>query len=240
VRVDDPELVRAEYATEAGLRARRSFYDGVTAAAEAVESAFAAVAEVLPKRVLEVGCGWGEFAARVHTELGAEVVAVDVSPRMVELARERGVDARVADVQELPFGDAEFDCVAALWMLYHVADLDRGIAELARVLQPKGRLVAATSSWRHLGELWSLVGRDRASEPIRFFAETGEKSLRRYFQRVERRDRRGKIVFPDASAVRSYIRASVAHKHLAARVPDFEGPLTATCANAVFVAEKAE
>jgi SAM-dependent methyltransferase len=238
VRLDDQELVRAEYATEAGLRARRSYYDGADAAADAVDAVFTAVAETRPRRLLEVGCGWGEFAARVRDELGAEVVAVDLSPRMVELARGRELDARVADVQALPFGDGQFDCVAALWMLYHVPELDRGLGEIARVLRPVGRLVAATSSHEHLVELWSLVGRDRGSEPERFFAETGEAPLRRHFAHVERRDVRGEVVFPNADAVRGYIRASVAHKHLADRVPAFQGSLRATCANAVFVAEK--
>ena len=46
----------------------------------------------------------------------------------------RGVHAVIGDVQELPFPDADFDCAVAAWMLYHVPDLDRGIAELARVL----------------------------------------------------------------------------------------------------------
>jgi len=237
VRLDDPELVRAEYATEEGLRARRSFYEGAPAAAAAVEAALEAVAEARPRHVLEVGCGWGEFSARVRDELGVEVVAVDASPRMVELARGRGLDARVADVQALPFDRGEFDCVAALWMLYHVPELDRGLAEIARVLRRGGRLVAATSSYAHLIELWRLVGRDRASEPARFFADTGEAPLRRHFQHVERHDLLGEIVFSDADAARGYIGASVAHKHLAERVPAFEGPLIATCANAVFVAE---
>jgi ubiquinone/menaquinone biosynthesis C-methylase UbiE len=131
--------------------------------------------------VLEVGCGWGELAQRVADELGAQVVAVDSSPRMVELARERGVDAQVADVQELPFDNGTFDCVAANWMLYHVSDLNRGLAEIARVLRSGGRLVAATNGLQHLAELWSLVGRDRAAEPSRFFAENGESWLRAHF-----------------------------------------------------------
>jgi SAM-dependent methyltransferase len=238
VRLDDPELVRAEYATEAGLRARRSYYGGAPAAADAIDAALEAVAEAHPRRLLEIGCGWGEFAVRVRDELGSEVVAVDLSPRMVELACERGLDARVADVQALPFGGGEFDCVAALWMLYHVPELDRGLGEIARVLRPGGRLVAATSSHEHLVELWSLVGRNRASEPDRFFAETGEAALRRHFTNIDRRDVRGEVVFPDVDAVRGYIRASVAHKHLADRVPVIQGSLSATCANAVFVAER--
>lgn len=77
-----------------------------------------------PASVLEVGCGWGELAARIIRETGAAVTAIDPSPRMVELARQRGVDARVGDVQELPFENGSFAAVVAAWMLYHVPDLD--------------------------------------------------------------------------------------------------------------------
>ena len=45
---------------------------------------------------------------------------------MVELARARGVDARVGDVQALPFEDESFDAALAAWMLYHVPDVERG------------------------------------------------------------------------------------------------------------------
>ena len=234
MRLDDPELVRREYASEAGLRARASVYGGAT---DAADVALAAVREAAPRRVLEVGCGWGWFAERVAVELGAEVLAIDQSPRMVELARERGVDARVGDVQALELADAAFDVAVANWMLYHVADLDRALAELARVLRPGGRLVAATNGLRHLHELWSLVGRDRAWEPVRFFAETGEASLRPHFAHVERRDVEGPVTFATREDVRGYIASSVAHKHLADLVPELDGPLVATRVNAIFVAE---
>jgi SAM-dependent methyltransferase len=197
------------------------------------------IREANPRRVLEVGCGWGEFAERVVEELGVELVAVDQSERMVELARERGVDARVGDVQELPFGEGEFDVAVANWMLYHVPDLDRGLAELARVLRPGGRLVATTNSLDHLGELWSLVGRDRREEPVRFFAETAEEPLLRHFARVERYDNGGTVVFEDRAAVQRYVASSVAHKHLVDEVPALDGPLVAHTNNSVFVAEKA-
>jgi SAM-dependent methyltransferase len=236
VRLDDPEVVRREYADEAGLRTRAAVYRAV-AGDDAREVAFEAVREAQPKHVLEVGCGWGENAARLREHLGADVVALDLSPRMVELARARGVDARVGDVQELPFANEAFDCAVANWMLYHVPDLDRALGELARVLRAPGRLVAATNGLRHLHEVWSLVGRDRGDEPVRFFAETGEAALRRHFERVERRDVEGSVTFADADAVRDYVASSVAHEHLAARVPSFDGPLTATRIAAVFVAE---
>ncbi|MFN2467292.1 MAG: class I SAM-dependent methyltransferase [Gaiellaceae bacterium] len=235
-RLDDPEVVRREYATEEGLRSRVSVYEGVHGP-DARDTAFAAVAEVRPRRVLEVGCGMGEFAERLARDLASEILAVDQSPRMVELTRARGVDARVADVQDLPFGDGEFDCAVANWMLYHVPDLDRALAELARVLRPGGRLVASTNSLRHLDELWSLAGRRRGQEPSRFFSENGEAALRAHFARVERRDVEGTVTFADAAAVRGYIASSIVHKHLAARVPHFEGPLRATRRNTIFVCE---
>jgi SAM-dependent methyltransferase len=238
VRLDDPEVVRREYATEAGLRARVAAYAGVYGP-DAWDVAVDAVREASPHRLLEVGCGWGEFAARVAGELGTELVAVDLSPRMVELARARGVDARVGDVQELPFEDGAFDCAVANWMLYHVPDLERALGELARVLRPGGRLVAATNGLRHLGELWDLVGRDRAAEPVRFFAETGAQALRRHFARVERRDVTGTITFATRDDVRGYVASSIAHKHLADCVPPLDGPLTASRVAAIFVADKA-
>ena len=131
--LDDPEVVRAQYATETGLETRRSIYENAEGE-DAREVAFQAIAAAHPRRLLEVGAGPGELSARITAELGAEVIALDVSERMVELARGRGVDARVGDVQALPFADASFDTVVAAWMLYHVPDLDRGLAEIARVL----------------------------------------------------------------------------------------------------------
>ena len=236
-RLNDPERVRQEYATEDGLVARASIYEGVSGP-DAREAAFQAVREAAPRRVLEVGCGWGEFAERMLVELGVDVVAVDLSPRMVELARERGVDARVGDVEALPFEDESFDVTVANWMLYHVPDLEQALSELARVTRPGGRLVAATNSLDHLGELWSLVGRDRHWEPERFFSEDAEAALRECFASVERLDVTGSVTFADREAVRGYIGSSVAHKHLADLVPELSEPLVATRRNSIFVAHK--
>jgi SAM-dependent methyltransferase len=236
-RLDDPERVRDEYATEDGLRARASIYEGVYGP-DARDVAFQAVREAAPRRVLEVGCGWGEFAERLVQELGVEVVAVDQSPRMVELTRERGVDARLGDVQALEFADASFDVAVANWMLYHVPDLDLGLSELARVLRPGGRLVAATNSLDHLSELWMLVGRDRHWEPERFFSEDADRLLRPHFASVERQDVSGSVTFADRDAARGYIGSSVAHKDLADLVPELDQPLVATRRNSIFVATK--
>lgn len=238
MRTNDPEVVRREYESEAGLLKRRAVWDSVADGPDARQVAFEAVGAVRPRRVLEVGCGPGEFAERVARELGAGVVAIDLSPRMVELARARGVGARVGDVQELPFADSEFDCVVANWMLYHVPEVDRGLAEIARVLGPGGRLVAATNSEDNLREVWALFG-VAAEREHAFSSENGGELLARSFAAVERRDVGGSVVFPDREAVRAYVAASVVRSHLAARVPDFAGPLRARRSVTVFLARKA-
>jgi SAM-dependent methyltransferase len=172
-------------------------------------------------------------------ELGAEVVALDLSERMVELAAQRGVDARVGDVQSLPFPAASFDTVVAAWMLYHVPDLDRGLAEIVRVLIPGGALVAVTNSERHLEEARAYAGVSMVGR-ISFGRENGRATLERHFGGVEQIDVDGWVTFPDAEAIRRYvgsmILAGVENAHL---VPDDVGPVRAGTRVTAFVADGA-
>lgn len=174
-RLDDPAVVQAEYQSEARLVRRRLDYWASFEGENPEDVVVQAAREVKPQRVLEVGCGTGAFAARLASDLQADVVALDSSPRLVELTRARGIETREGDVQRLPFDDDEFDCVVANWMLYHVPDLDRGLREIARVLSPRGRLVATTNSQEHLREVWELVGREIAS--LSFDAEKRRRSV---------------------------------------------------------------
>ena len=239
MRSDDPELVREQYATEDGLAARAALYLHSANGVDARDVVIEELQRREPRRVLEVGCGWGELAERIRAELGCEVVALDTSERMVELARERGVEAVVGDVQELPFADGSFDAAVAAWMLYHVPDLDRGVAELARVLRPGGTLVAVTNGANDFEELWSLVGRDVSARTLTFRVENGEDHLRRHFTEVERRDLVTSISFPDSETMRRYIGSSELGRSLVDNVPELTEPFVATKVIGVFVAEKA-
>jgi SAM-dependent methyltransferase len=234
--LNDPRLVAEEYASEKGLEGRAAAY-----APELVEGpdarllALDAVAEASPRRVLEVGCGWGEFAASVVARTGAELVAVDISPRMVELARARGVEARVGTVEDLPFDDETFDVAVANWMLYHVPDLDRGVSELARVLVRGGRLVAVTNGLDHLQELADLAGVSRTSP---FHADNGAEILSRRFSHVERRDATGWVTFPTSEDVKRYVEAARTLQSAVGELPPFEGPLRVRRSPYVFVATR--
>lgn len=233
MRIDDPAAVARQYATETNLEARRSLYANAEGP-NPREIAFEAVAEIVPKRVIEVGGGPGELAERIGTELECEVVMIDVSPRMVELARERGVDARVGDVQSLPFPDEAFDCAVAAWMLFHVPDLDAGLRELARVLQTGGRLVATTNSADHLKELREIAG--TAAWKRVFTRENGAEIVGRHFDRVERRDADGWVTIDDDEVVRGFVASLDAETPPV--LPPFELPIRSRRASSVFVATK--
>ena len=66
-------------------------------------------------------------------------------------------DFQPANIQALEFADGTFDVVVANHMLYHVPDLAQGLAEVRRVLQPNGRLIASTNGDNHMKELALLV-----------------------------------------------------------------------------------
>ncbi|HZP73135.1 MAG TPA: class I SAM-dependent methyltransferase [Gaiellaceae bacterium] len=237
-RLDDPSLVADEYADETRLRRRAAMFTGAGIGEDARVPAVAAVAQAKPRRILEVGCGWGELAEWLARETGAEVVATDLSPRMVELARERGVDARLADVCGLPFEDASFDAVVAAWMLYHVARLDVAVAELARVLRPGGTLVAITNSAFHLQELRDLVG--SGPSPSTFTRENGEAILSAEFAAVKRTDLDGRFDFDSRSAIEEYVRASISMSPFVGSLPvDVALPFSVRRGSSMFVATKA-
>jgi SAM-dependent methyltransferase len=234
VRLEDPAVVREEYASESRLAARKAAYR-FAEGPDPRDVTLEAVAEIEPRRVLEVGCGEGELAERVSRELGCDVLALDQSERMVELTRARGVHAVVGDVQALLFADGEFDCAVAAWMLFHVPDVGRALGELARVLRAGGRLVAVTNASEHLRELKDLLGLEPDSPS--FWGHNGEGLLRRHFANVERRDTSGWIAFPDRAAAQAYVDASIVYG--GRQLPPLAGPLRVRRASVVFVADKA-
>jgi len=235
VSIHDPAAVRREYATEAGLAARRAAYRNAQGP-NAPELLFQRIAALRPRRLLEVGSGQGELAERVQRELRAAVVAIDQSARMVELTKARGVDARVGDVQTLEFEDATFDCAVAAWMLYHVADVERALDELARVLVPLGTLIAVTNRGDHLAELKDYLG--APSVRWQFRGEDARALLKARFSTVEEIDCPGTVTFPDRASILAYVAASAALFGGDFDPPDLDAPLVVRRRPVIFVATK--
>jgi len=232
---DDPELVAREYEDETRFAARRVAFSEFVEGQTAEELAIEALREVTPSRVLEIGCGLGEFAERINRDLDVDVTAVDLSPRMVELTRHRGVNATVADAQDLPFANGEFDCVVANWVIHHFPDADAGVREMRRVMRPGGRLVAATFSSEHMRDVYDWLGASDVGD-LEFSSESGAELLRHHFASVERRDADGIVRFPDRDSLRIYLSSLIRGSELAERLPEFEGVLEAQSRQSIFVA----
>jgi demethylmenaquinone methyltransferase / 2-methoxy-6-polyprenyl-1,4-benzoquinol methylase len=93
-------------------------------------------------RALDVATGTGDLAIELARR-GAEVVGMDFSAGMLELARAKAPELRfeAGDALELRYADGEFDAATAGFGARNFADLDRGLREMARVTRPGGRVV---------------------------------------------------------------------------------------------------
>jgi demethylmenaquinone methyltransferase/2-methoxy-6-polyprenyl-1,4-benzoquinol methylase len=99
---------------------------------------------------LDVCCGTGDLALELARRVapGGHVVGCDFSEPMLDLAREKagehahgGMRFEWADALQLPYDDGRFDAVTVGFGVRNLADLDRGLREMTRVLRPGGRLV---------------------------------------------------------------------------------------------------
>lgn len=113
-----------------------------------------ALARLQPgETVLDVGCGTGTLALEVARCVGQAGRVVGIDPSAVQIARAQAkvartglpVDFQTAAIEHLPFADQTVDVVVSTLMMHHLpAPLKRqGLAEVARVLKPGGRLVIA-------------------------------------------------------------------------------------------------
>ena len=198
--LDDPLFVSAQYQTTDALQARIALHERFSTA---TSSWTTWLFDQLPLsgqgHLLEVGCGsgdlWVENRHRLPT--GWTFYLSDLHAAMVHQARHRlgqleNWEYVLADAQAVPFVRAEFDLVVANHMLYHVADLDQALEDLAGVLKPGGWLVAATNGPKHMLELDQLTTRflpescfvDDAALPS-FNLENGTTWIRNHFEEAE-------------------------------------------------------
>jgi len=96
-------------------------------------------------RLLDIACGSG-YAAALAATRGAEVTGVDITPALLEIARERtpGGTFVEGEMDALPLENAQFDVVTSVNGFQFALDPRQAFAEAARVLAPAGRLAAAT------------------------------------------------------------------------------------------------
>lgn len=133
-----------ERSTTEGYAEWATFYDDMpNALIEGEQEAMhSLLRDVSPGRALDAACGTGRVTALLAS-LGHDVVATDLSPEMLAVAREKlpDVEFRIGNLLDLPFDDASFDLVTCSLALAHFENLEPAIGELARVTARGGRVV---------------------------------------------------------------------------------------------------
>ena len=93
----------------------------------------------------DLGCGTGQLTASLAPFV-SRVIAIDASAAMLQAARKRlhgfdNVELRRGELESLPIDDARLDAATLALVLHHLPEPDRALAEVARVLKPRGRLL---------------------------------------------------------------------------------------------------
>lgn len=96
------------------------------------------------RQILEIGCGTGEFS-RLLARRAGQVLAIDLSPQMIRLARARSklypnIDFVVGDVMACEFADNQFDCIATLTTIHHLPT-ELILRKIGKALKPGGMFV---------------------------------------------------------------------------------------------------
>ena len=154
--------VEAMYKTEDAARRRRAVVE--------------ALAPSPGERVIDIGTGPGFLAREIADRVGqsGEVLGVDMSEPMLQLARERCADlaeARFesADAIRLPAADASFDVAVSVQVFEYVLDVEAALVEMHRILRPGGRGVIVTTDWTTLA--WNSSDEERMRRVMGAFAE---------------------------------------------------------------------
>lgn len=116
-----------------------------------------------PGHALSVGCGSGLFESLLREEHGVRIAhGVEPAAEMAAIARQRGLEVRIAPAEELPFAEASFDTVLMNGIAAYVGSLPQVLREAQRVLRPGGHLVVgdlpASSAYGLLYQLAAQVG----------------------------------------------------------------------------------
>ncbi len=138
-------------------------------------AAAAALLDPAPSdRLLDIGCGTGITVRSVAPKV-ERAVGIDISPSMIEHAREQtrgvsNVEFVVADSSELPFPDASFTAVLCTFSFHHYPRPAASVQEMGRVLVGGGRVVLAdVSSDNWLVRVADIVARRREPGHVRFY-----------------------------------------------------------------------
>ncbi|HWY86355.1 MAG TPA: class I SAM-dependent methyltransferase, partial [Gemmataceae bacterium] len=156
------------------------------------------------KRILDAGCGNGRYSKYLlrWADHDAVIAGFDLSQRMLKRARRRLHSPRInhvaADLTRIPFATGLFDAVVCGYVLEHLPDPRPGLAELARVMRPGGKMLLLVTEDTFTGSMCSRMWHCRTYNRIDLERVCGECGLRwqkpHYFSRLHALLRLGGII----------------------------------------------
>ncbi|MFS4449205.1 bifunctional demethylmenaquinone methyltransferase/2-methoxy-6-polyprenyl-1,4-benzoquinol methylase UbiE [Maribacter sp. 2307UL18-2] len=107
-----------------------------------------------PKTILDIATGTGDLAINLMETGAKKIIGLDISPGMLEVGKTKVADKKLSDTiemvvgdsEQLPFADNSFDAVTVAFGVRNFENLEKGLAEIFRVLRPKGTFVVLETS----------------------------------------------------------------------------------------------
>lgn len=172
-----------------------------------------------PVKILEVGCGTGEFWEENNSKLpsGSEVLMTDFSEGMIEKAKSKinfdNIKLEVADIENLPYPDDSFDIVLAHHVIYHAADKDKALSELKRVVKHDGFISITTNSEKHMLNVYTIAHSiDENFSMVRnidgFTEEDADGMLKNHFDNINKEVYEDMLEVDDLEFMLEYIKST--------------------------------
>ena len=195
--LNNETAVKTQYASSANLSTRMSIHAKYSTNKQGFGNWITAHYPVSAgMSVLELGCGTGAawLNQREIIDACSRIILTDFSEGMLAKAKDTlklysNIEYAVVDIQHIPYANRSFDLIIANMMLYHVPDMNRGLAEVRRVLKKGGAFYCATFGEHGIMEflckaLNAYGVEDNANK--NFTLQNGKEILKPFFSDVQR------------------------------------------------------
>lgn len=211
--------VREQYKNDKNLKIRTNLHSYNTNKVDWDKWCFNNISFFENAKVLELGCGTGEFWRKNIDDLdkNLNICISDFSESMLNIAKINLKDIKFKfkfkeiNAESIPFKDNTFDIIIAQHMIYFIPNIDKALKEIKRVLRPGGKLYVTANSKYSMSELNELLedflpksGLNSNGYSTRFELENGKEILEKYFKNIYVNVLDGKIIIDNPNPVVSY------------------------------------